>query len=104
MSAREGGRGGLGGGGAGKQLAAEFSLQDSGPQSSPIMPSLTPSALVAVAISPSSPNLEDVTKSVEHAVREWRLARRAEETGGAAACGTLLPRCRCPGPAHRRAG
>ena len=44
-------------------IAAALSLTDSGPQSRPIMPSLMPCALVAVSMVPSSPNLDEVTKS-----------------------------------------
>ena len=45
-------------------IAAALSLIDSGPQSSPMKPSGTPSALVAFLTSPSSPNLEETTKSI----------------------------------------
>mmetsp|Transcript_50715 Transcript_50715/g.134101 ORF Transcript_50715/g.134101 Transcript_50715/m.134101 type:complete len:231 (-) Transcript_50715:814-1506(-) len=44
-------------------MAAAFSSIVLGPQSRPIMPALTPLSSVAVSIVPSSPNLDDVTKS-----------------------------------------
>mmetsp|Transcript_4754 Transcript_4754/g.12016 ORF Transcript_4754/g.12016 Transcript_4754/m.12016 type:complete len:231 (+) Transcript_4754:466-1158(+) len=44
-------------------IAASFSLMVSGPQSRPIIPSFTPVSSVAVSMVPSSPNLEEVTKS-----------------------------------------
>merc|ERR1711879_759445 len=43
--------------------AALFNLMDSGPQSEPMKPSGMPSAFVDSLISPSSPNLEEMTKS-----------------------------------------
>merc|ERR1719444_505954 len=43
--------------------ASAFSFFDSGPQSRPMKPSGIPSALVLLLISPSSPNLELMTKS-----------------------------------------
>jgi hypothetical protein len=44
-------------------IVAAFSAMVFGPQSSPIMPSGMPDSTVAVPISPSSPNLEEVMKS-----------------------------------------
>mmetsp|Transcript_31371 Transcript_31371/g.56379 ORF Transcript_31371/g.56379 Transcript_31371/m.56379 type:complete len:262 (-) Transcript_31371:239-1024(-) len=45
------------------RMAAAFSSMDSGPQSSPIIPSGMPVSNVAIPTSPFSPNSEEVTKS-----------------------------------------
>mmetsp|Transcript_44070 Transcript_44070/g.91056 ORF Transcript_44070/g.91056 Transcript_44070/m.91056 type:complete len:293 (-) Transcript_44070:268-1146(-) len=45
-------------------IVAEFKALLSGPQSRPMKPSGMPLASVAVLISPSSPNLEEITKSM----------------------------------------
>ena len=61
------------------------------------MPSLTPSALVAVAISPSSPNLDEVTKSTCHA-EDHRPKGNARVSGGPApgAASALSSELVCP--------
>ena len=66
------------------------------------MPSLTPSALVAVAISPSSPNLDEVTKSTCHA-EDHRPKGNARVSGGPApgAASALSSELVCPGGGWR---
>mmetsp|Transcript_105309 Transcript_105309/g.255678 ORF Transcript_105309/g.255678 Transcript_105309/m.255678 type:complete len:211 (-) Transcript_105309:568-1200(-) len=44
-------------------MASVFRFTDSGPQSRPMKPSGMPSSLVAILISPSSPNFEEIVKS-----------------------------------------
>mmetsp|Transcript_154971 Transcript_154971/g.269838 ORF Transcript_154971/g.269838 Transcript_154971/m.269838 type:complete len:210 (-) Transcript_154971:719-1348(-) len=44
--------------------ASAFFLMDSGPQSRPMKPAGMPSSIVAVLISPSSPNFDEMVKSI----------------------------------------